>query len=252
MYDNEDSERLASYADVLAGELPGAWTSSYLPSEDKDDLAELSDRIWDLDLVAESLAEQPLQHAGVLSRSDGAQLVILDRHGERDGFLIAAVGPRALPDEAYRAVRDPNGIALTDDPFLGAEAVSGDLLARYDTALAQVRHNAIGGVQPSQPDRVVLTWQPDGSVATVPVGEAATAVLVANGFVQDQKTGIHRLSADDTTAQANALRNIGSQLDALGIGTGIQHQSGRTAPKATAPAARPPSSAPRPTASRTR
>lgn len=252
MHDYEDSERLASYADVLAGELPGAWTSSYHPPEDKDDLTELTDRIWDLDLVAESLAEQPLRHAAVLSRPDGAQLVILDRHDERDGFLIAAVGPRALPDEAYRAVRDPNGIALTDDPFLSAETVSGDLLARYDTALAQVRHNAIGGVQPSQADRVVLTWQQDGSVATAPVGETATAVLVANGFVQGQQTGIHHLSADDTRAQAHALREIGSQLDALGIGTGLQHQSGRTPPKATTPAARPPSAAPRPAASRAR
>ncbi|MFJ6438646.1 hypothetical protein [Streptomyces sp. NPDC091416] len=252
MHDYERSERLASYTDILAGELPGTWTSSYHPPEDKDYLAELSDRIWDLDLVAESLAEHPLDQAAVLSRPDGAQLVVLDRHDARDGFLVAAVGPRALPDEAYRAVRDPNGVALTDDPFLSAETVSGDLLARYDTALAQVRHNAIGGVQPSQPDRVVLTWQPDGSVATAPIGEAATTVLVANGFVQDQQTGIHRLSGDDTLAQANALRSVGPQLEALGIGTGLQHPSGRTAPKAIMPAAQPPSPAARPAASRTR
>ncbi|MDX3274178.1 hypothetical protein PV462_41445, partial [Streptomyces scabiei] len=159
MHDHDTSERLASYADVLAGELPDTWTSTHLPPDAKDDLAELADRIWDLDLVAASLAEHPLQQAAVLRRSDGAQLVLLDRHDERDGFLLAAVAPRALPDEAYRAVPEPNGIALADDPFLGAEQVAGDLLARYDSALAQVRHNALGGIQPSQPDRVVLTWQ---------------------------------------------------------------------------------------------
>lgn len=239
MPDYASSERLASYADILAGELPGAWTSTHLPPEDKDDLVELTDRIWDLNLVAESLAEIPLQRAAVLSRPDGAQLVVLDGRDDGDGFLIAAVAPRALPDEAYRAVREPNGIALTDDPFLSAETVGGDLLARYDTALAQVRHNAIGGTQPSQPERVVLTWQQDGSVATAPVGETAAAVLVANGFVQDPQTGIHRLSADDTTAQAHALREIGPQLDAHGIDTGLQHLSSRTAPAAT-PAAIPP------------
>ncbi|MGY4737754.1 hypothetical protein [Streptomyces sp. ATMOS53] len=234
MHDHDTSERLASYADVLAGELPDSWSSSHLPADAKDDLAELADRIWDLDLVAGSLAEHPLQQAAVLSRPDGAQLVVLNRHDERDGFLIAAVAPRALPDEAYRAVPEPNGIALADDPFLSAEQVAGDLLVRYDSALAQARHNALGGIQPSQPDRVVLTWQPDGSVATAPVDDRASAVLVANGFVQDPQSGIYRLNGDDTQTQARALREIGPQLDALGIGTALQHPAGRTAPTSTA------------------
>ncbi|MET8561306.1 hypothetical protein ABZV75_12205 [Streptomyces flaveolus] len=239
MHDHDISERLASYADVLAGELPDTWTSSHLPTDAKDDLAELADRIWDLDLVAASLAEHPLKQAAVLSRPDGAQLVVVDRHDERDGFLIAAVAPRALPDEAYRAVPEPNGIALADDPFLSAEQVAGDLLARYDSALAQVRHNALGGIQPSQPDRVVLTWQQDGSVAAAPADDRAGTVLVAHGFVQDPQSGIYRLSGDDTQAQARALRELGPQLDALGIGTALQHPAGRTVPTA-APASMPP------------
>ena len=234
MHDHDTSERLASYADVLAGELPDSWTSSHLPADAKDDLAELANRIWDLDLVAASLAEHPLQLAAVLSRQDGAQLVLLNRHDERDGFLIAAVAPHALPDEAFRGVPEPNGIALADDPFLSAEQVTGDLLARYDSALAQVRHNALGGIQPSQPDRVVLTWQPDGSVAAAPADDRASAVLMAHGFVQDPQSGIYRLGGDDTQAQARTLREIGPRLDALGIGTALQHPAGRTAPTAAA------------------
>ncbi len=104
MHHHDTSERLASYADVLAGELPATWTSSYLPPDAKDDLVDLAARIWDLDLVAASLAEHPLRQAAVLSRPDGAQLVVLERHDERDSFLVAAVAPRALPDEAYRGV----------------------------------------------------------------------------------------------------------------------------------------------------
>ncbi|WP_417194230.1 hypothetical protein [Streptomyces stelliscabiei] len=46
MHDHDTSERLASYADVLAGELPDSWSSSHLPADAKDDLAELADRIW--------------------------------------------------------------------------------------------------------------------------------------------------------------------------------------------------------------
>ncbi|MEV8351878.1 hypothetical protein ACFVTT_24440 [Streptomyces niveus] len=241
MDDHDTSEQLASYADLLAGELPGAWTSTCHPPGDKDDLAELTDRIWDLDLVAASLATHPLRQAAVLTRADGAQLAVLDRYDGHDGFLVAVLAPRALPDEAYRAVREPDGIAVTDDPFVSAEQVASDLLVRYDTALAQARHTA-GGVHPSQPDRVVMTWQPDGSVATAPVGDTAGAVLVANGFVQDEQSGIYRLSADDTAAQALAVREIGPQLDALGIGISLRHPATRTAP-GTAPATTPPSPA---------
>ncbi|MCA1223529.1 hypothetical protein [Streptomyces sp. 8L] len=236
------SERLASFADVLAGELPDTWTSTYLPPDAKDELAELGDRIWDLDLIAAFLAEHSLQQAAVLSRADGAQLVLVDRHDARDGFHIAAVAPRALPDEAYRGVPEPGGITLADDPFLAAERVAEDLLARYDSALAQVRRNALDGLQPSQPDRVVLTWQPDGSVATAPADERAGAVLVAGGFVQDPHSGIYRLDGADTQAQARALRAIGPQLDTLGIATALQHPAGRSAPTA-APASGPPSPA---------
>ncbi|MCX5395641.1 hypothetical protein [Streptomyces sp. NBC_00102] len=246
------TERLASYADVLAGELPGNWTSTHLLADGKDGLAEITDRVWDLDLVADSLAEHPPRHAAVLSRPDGAQLVVLDRHDERDGFLIAAIGPRALPDEAYRAVPEPSGIALVDDPFLSAEQVADDLLIRYDSALAQVRHNALGGVQPSQPDRVVLTWQPDGSVATAPADGRAGEVLTAHGFVQDPQSGIYRLSGDDTQAQGRALREIGPRLGALGISTALQHPAGRTAPTAMPAAAPPVPAAPRTPTTRSR
>ncbi|MER6566964.1 hypothetical protein ABT288_12395 [Streptomyces sp. NPDC001093] len=252
MHNHEDSERLASFADILAGELPGAWSSTHHPANDQDSVAELADRIWDLDLVAESLAEHPLRQAAVLSRPDGAQLLILDRHDERNGFLIAAVAPRSLPDEAYRGVPEPNGIAVTDDPFLAAEQVSSDLLARYETALARVRHNALDNIVPSQPDRVVLTWQLDGSLAAAPVGETAAKVLVANGFVKDEQTGVYRLASDDSYEQARAVRTTGQQLRAHGIGTGLQHPSGRIAPTATAPVAPPVPGASRASATRTR
>ncbi|MFF5090363.1 hypothetical protein [Streptomyces niveus] len=239
---HDTSEHLASYADLLASGLPGTWTSSCHSPEDKDDLAELTDRIWDLDLVAESLATHPLRQAAVLTRTDSAQLAVLDRHDGQSGFLIAALAPSGLPDQAYGNVREPDGIAVTDDPFVSAEQVASDLLVRYDTALAHARHNGVGGVHPSQPDRVVMTWQPDGSVATAPVGDTAGAVLVANGFVQDQQSGTYRLNGDDTAAQARVLREIGPLLNELGIGISLRHPAARTAP-GTAPAATPPSPA---------
>ncbi|CAL9583397.1 hypothetical protein SUDANB106_05092 [Streptomyces sp. enrichment culture] len=249
MHDHENSEHLASFADVLAGELPGTWASVHHPAEDKDDLADLADRVWDLDLVAEALAEYPLRHAAVLTRQDGAQLAVLDRLG-RNGFLVAAIAPSDLPAEAFRGIREPDGIAVSDDPFHSAELVASDLLARFDAALAQVRCTA-AGIRPSQPDRIVLTWQPDGSLAAAPVSEEAADVLIANGFVREE-SGSYRLSGDDTTAQARAVRAVGPQLDARGIAVALQHPSGRIAPTAVPPTPGPAPAAPRASTTRIR
>ncbi|MFJ7997483.1 hypothetical protein ACIQ7D_10105 [Streptomyces sp. NPDC096310] len=248
MHDYEVSGRLASFADVLAGELlktwnsaPGAWTSTHHTSAHKDDLAALTERIWDMNLVAERLAQRPLRQAAVLTRQDGAQLVVLDRNDALGGFLIAALAPRDLPDKAYRGVREPDGIAVSDDPFLSAALVTDDLLGRFEIALAEVRHNATHPSFTSAPTRashaetVILTWQPDGSLATARVSDSAASVLVAHGFVDDEQTGGYRLSGDDTAVQARAVRDSGRQLEALGITTTLQHPTAR--PAATAPAA---------------
>ncbi|MFI8307717.1 hypothetical protein ACIF80_30730 [Streptomyces sp. NPDC085927] len=243
MHDYHKPGRLASFADLLAGELPGAWGSIYHPPDHTNDLAELSDRVWDMDLVAESLTTHPLKHGAVLTREDGAQLIVLDRHDERDGFLIAAVAPRNIPAEAFRGLREPDGIALNDDPFLSAGSVARDLLARYDASLAQVRNNAAdtqeatAEVRPSQPDRVVLAWQADGSLAAAGVTASAADVLLANGFIHDEQSGIYRLSSNDSAALACAVHQTAIQLDARGITAAVQHQADRSTPTATAPAA---------------
>ncbi|MEU3553367.1 hypothetical protein [Streptomyces fragilis] len=247
-----DPGRLASFADVLADELPGSWRTSYRSPADPRKLADTLDRTWDLDLVAESLATHPPGHLAVLTRDDGVQLLLLDRHDGRDGFLAAALAPEGLPAEAFRGIREPNGIALGDDPFLSAEVIASDLLARYESALAQVRVNAAaltdapdaGQIHPSQPDRVVLTWQTDGDLAASPATEQAAEVLLANGFTRDERTGVYRLSGEDTAVQARAVRRVGSELAARGISTALRHSAAPPALTVTA------ASSPRPVRTR--
>jgi hypothetical protein len=94
----------------------------------------------------------------------------------------------------------------------------------------------------------VLTWQEDGSLAAAPVGQAAAAVLAANGFIHDRQAGVYRLSADDTTAQARAVRETGRQLRAHGIDAALQHPSGKIPTTSTPPVP----VAPRAPAARTR
>ncbi|MFE4054946.1 hypothetical protein ACFXP3_01330 [Streptomyces sp. NPDC059096] len=251
MHDYEVSGRLASFADVLAGELHKTWISTHHTTAHKDDLAALTERIWDMDQIAAALAQHPLRQAAVLTRQDGAQLIVLDRNDDDlGGFLIAALAPRDLPDEAYRGVREPDGIDVGDDPFLSAALVTDDLLVRYEAALAQVRHNAThpsptpGTARASHSEAVVLAWQPDGALATARVSDTTADVLVANGFVHDERTGGYRLSGDDSAAQARSVRAAGEQLDAKGITVTLQHRTARSAPGVTAAKAAPLPSAP--------
>lgn len=243
--DGADPGRLASFADVLAGELPGAWTRTYHPPEAKDGLAELADSVWDMNLVAESLAAGPLRQAAVLTRADGARLAVINRNDKQDGFLVAAIAPANLPPEAFRGIREPDGIALSDDPFQAAETIAVDLLARYDAALAQVRHNAAAlsgepdAVNPSQADRVVLTWQGDGSLAATPADSTAVTILLAHGFVPDERADVLRLNGDDTAVQARAVHSTGSELARHGITTALQYPSARPAVTPAAPAGPP-------------
>ncbi|MFF4767441.1 hypothetical protein ACFY1V_13090 [Streptomyces sp. NPDC001255] len=243
-----DTERLSSYADVLAGELRGFWSSSHVPPSATDVLASLTDRVWDLDLVAASLAEHPLRHAAVLTRADdGAQLVLLDRHDADRGVLAAALALPDLPVEAYAGVSEPNGVVLDgEDPFSGATLIDRDLLPRYDRALSRVRDNARdqGLIQ----DMILtMVWEADGSLRAETTSDAAAQVLLASGFTKaENASGVYQLNGDDTAVQARAVRNAGRQLAQLGIDTNLSGY--RSSPPPVASPA--PSSAARPSHTR--
>lgn len=143
MHDPTPDTGLGSFVAVLAGELPGAWTSTYHPDHGgTNDHDALTDHVWDMNDVADTLAKYTVDHYAVLTRDDGSRLFVADPLGHGEGYLIAAMAPTDAPDEAFRGVREPDGIAVDADPFSAAEDIHYDLLPRYDKALAQVRANA--------------------------------------------------------------------------------------------------------------
>ncbi|MEU2082341.1 hypothetical protein ABZ569_10705 [Streptomyces albus] len=233
-----DHDHLASFADILAGELPGAWSTTHLSAEDRAELAALTDRVWDPDLFAETVSLYTVDHGACLTRTDdGVRLIVVDHYAEQEGFIVATIAPEEVPAEAFRGVREPDSVHVPDDPFLAARAVTTRLLPRYERALAQVRSNA-AQLSRSQPDRVVLTWKPDGSLTTTATTSRVADLLAAHGFAHDEKSGTYRLSGEDTAAQAKSIREVGAQLARLGVGVVLQHPaSSRTPPPATVPAA---------------
>ncbi|WP_406463329.1 hypothetical protein OH768_47725 [Streptomyces sp. NBC_01622] len=232
MHDSAPDTALGSFAAVLAGELPGAWTSTYHPNRGSTtDHDSLTDRVWDMNDVADALARRTVDHYAVLTRDDGTRLFIADRPGPGEGYLIAAMAPADAPAEAFRGVREPDGIAVAADPFSAAEDIHYDLLPLYDKALAQVRTNAvrIAASSAAEPEHVVMTWSGGTLVVERPDREDITGVLTEHGFALDTERDAFVLSGDDSARQAASVRAAGHRLSELGVGVVLRHPPARPA-----------------------
>ncbi|MFE7889297.1 hypothetical protein [Streptomyces sp. NPDC057412] len=232
MHDSTPDTGLGSFAAVLAGELPGAWTSTYHPDRGgNNDHDALTDHVWDMNDVADALAKYTVDHCAVLTRDDGTRLFVADPLGHGEGYLIAAMAPADAPAEAFRGVREPDGIVVDADPFSAAEDIHYGLLPRYDKALAQVRSNAarLAAPQPAEPERLVMTWSGEAIVVDKPDRADVTKALTENGFVFAPDRNVFVLSGDDTAHQAASVRAAGERLSELGIDTVLHHPQTRPA-----------------------
>ncbi|MFF4361542.1 hypothetical protein [Streptomyces sp. NPDC001604] len=232
MHDPTPDTSLGSFAAVLAGELPGAWTSTYHPDRGaNNDHSALTDAVWDMNEVADALAKHTVDHCAVLQRHDGTRLFVADRPGHGEGYLIAPMAPSDAPAEAFRGVREPDGIAVDADPFSAAEDITFGLLPRYDVAVHQVRSNAarLAAPQPAEPEHVVMTWAGEAIVVDKPVRADVTKALTENGFVFAPDRNVFVLSGDDTAHQAASVRAAGERLSELGIDTVLRHPPTRPA-----------------------
>ncbi|MGW0995335.1 hypothetical protein ACWD5V_18920 [Streptomyces sp. NPDC002523] len=241
---------LGSFAAVLAGELPGAWTSTYHPDRGGLNVHHvLTDAVWDTNEVAEALAKRNVDHCAVLQRHDGTRLFVAEPLSHAEGYLIAALAPDDVPAEAFRGVREPDGIAVDADPFSAAENITFDLLPRYYVAAHQVFRNAEQLTWASSaPERLVMTWSDGSLVVDEPDRADVTQVLTDHGFVLDTARSVLVLSDDDTARQAASVRATGERLSALGIDTVLRHPQTRPALDTT-PAA-PPATSSAPSARR--
>ncbi|WP_282698155.1 hypothetical protein [Streptomyces sp. CC208A] len=238
MHDTDPSD-LESFAVILAGELPGRWTSQYHPDHGGTDYDHLASAVWDMDQTAHTIATHGVAHCAILTRTDeNTRLLVIDHLGQPEGFLVAALAPDDLPEAAYTGVREPDGLSLPADPFHAAEALVLHLLPRYADALAHVRRNATALASPL-PERIDLTWSDDDLTTPVPDSAPLAKLLTEHGFVHDNGQDLLVLPGDDTAAQAQAVRAVGARLAEIRVGIGMRH------PAPPAPAA------PRPLPART-
>lgn len=248
MHADRDPDELYSFAAILTQHLPGTWTQELRQHTGHDDRQELIADVWDMNRVAHALAQHPPTHDVILTRHDGLRLFLIDHPRYDDEFLVAAMAPADTPAEAFRGVREPDGIAIDADPEQAADAITAILLPRYEAALAQVQDNAARLSHPSQPETLVMTWTESGDLAASTERTDVAGILTAHGFLHDgQQTYV--ASGDDTAHQAQNVRAAGSALGALNIGVTLRHGPLRGTPTTTPlPAPRPSS----PTTARSR
>ncbi|MFK4222237.1 hypothetical protein [Streptomyces sp. NPDC019890] len=192
-----------------------------------------------MNMLSSAIAEVVLEHDAVLTRDDGARLYVISRPHHGDEYLVGALAPPGFDPEAFRGVREPDGIAVPDDPFRASDHVMVDLLPRYDKAVAQVQHNADHPAPPPPtlapaPERVVMTWFGEGLLAAKTESQEAAKALHDNGFAWDPQELAFVLSGDDTAHQARCVRKAGAQLAQHGIGVIMRHPPARPALETTA------------------
>ncbi|MFI1060527.1 hypothetical protein ACH4TC_01375 [Streptomyces spororaveus] len=236
---DHDPDELDSFAAILTQLLPGAWTREFRQHTAHDDQHFLTSDVWDMNQVAEALASRTLKHDVILTRDDGLRLFLMDHPRHDEEFLVASMAPADTHAEAFRGVREPDGIAIPADPEQATEAITTGLLPRYESALAQVQDNAARITRPSaKPDTLVLTWTETGDLSTTTEEPDVAEILARNGFVHEPDGKAYTLSGDDTAEQARSVRTAGAQLTALGVSLALRHAPQR-APLGTAPVAAP-------------
>ncbi|WP_172381133.1 hypothetical protein [Streptomyces sp. MNP-20] len=230
---------LASFAIALAEELPGTWASEHHAHHQYADQFARAEHVWDMNLVAHAIAEHALGQDAILTRDDGTRLYVVARPRRGEEFLVGAIAPGGIPAEAFRTVREPDGIAVPDNPVQAAADITVDLLPRYDKALAQVHDNAARLAATPSPELVVITLAGRDFHVTKPERADAVQVLLANGCVFDTDQDAFVLPGGDTAAQSAAIQNAAAQLSRLGVGLSLQPLRS-TAALGTAPVAAPP------------
>ncbi|MEV0636286.1 hypothetical protein AB0I77_15195 [Streptomyces sp. NPDC050619] len=133
---------LSAFADALAERLPGTWTSEYHRHAAYRNQFPTVERPWDTGHVDYIVSQYVLGHDAVLNGPHGQQLYVTDRPLHRHQFVVAPLEPTGFQPHQISPVREPNGIAVPNDPVRAGAAVARRLLPRYQQALAAVRDNA--------------------------------------------------------------------------------------------------------------
>ncbi|PIB11939.1 MULTISPECIES: hypothetical protein [Streptomyces] len=238
---------LSAFAAALADRLPGAWTSEYHRHPTYEDQFPTIERLWDAGHVHYIVSQYVLGHDAILHGPGGEQLYVTDRPLYRHQFVVAALEPEGFKPHQMSPVREPDGIAVPNDPVRAAAAVTRRLLPRYRAALGEVRDKAL--LQPEPPHRqpapevaqtLTLVWYPDGVVGAPydSVPEEARMTLFGCNFQYRPNEFAFVLPAAYSAKERALLVQLAAQrLTLQGIGVNFRRAAPLPPPTAASAAA---------------
>ncbi|WP_327731469.1 hypothetical protein OG250_43310 [Streptomyces sp. NBC_00487] len=239
---------LSAFASALAERLPGTWTSEYHRHTAYENQFPTVEGLWDAGHVDYIVSQYVLGHDAVLHGPHGQQLYVTDRPLYRHQFVVAPLEPEAFKTHQISPVREPDGIAVPNDPVRAAAAVIRRLLPRYQVALDAARHNAL--VQPEPPHRqpapevaqtLTLVWYPDGVVGAPydSVPEEARMTLFGCNFQYSPHESAFVLPASYSSKErALLVQLVALRLTLQGIGVNFRRAAPLPSPPASAAASK--------------
>jgi hypothetical protein len=134
---------LGDIAATIAHQLPGPWTPTvevYCHPVWQEDLVPW---LWDSGELIQAVQAGQVTHAAKLTNQDaGFDLLLVERPGHPDGYVVGAFAPEGF-DDNYEDPHAPVGIVLPQDPYRAAAEIADRFLPSYQQALHARRTAAV-------------------------------------------------------------------------------------------------------------
>ncbi|PKT72317.1 hypothetical protein CW362_14595 [Streptomyces populi] len=131
----------------IAARLPGSWTAELQIFSHPLWQEDLWPMLWEADEIYRALEDHRVPFASVLKNSADTELLLIERPGHRNGYLLGALTDREQEDPRTDPTT-PHSIVLSADPDLAAHAIAHTFLPSYRRALHnQNLNNVLRGLE---------------------------------------------------------------------------------------------------------
>ncbi|MEU3599299.1 hypothetical protein ABZ714_11285 [Streptomyces sp. NPDC006798] len=133
---------IGDVADSIARHLPGTWTWTVEIYSHPIWQEDLVPWLWDSGPLASAVRTERVPYAVQFDNGDGVHLLLAERPGHADGYLLGALAPEPFDDNDTEP-NAPLGIVLPQAPDAAARAITDQFLPGYHQAVQRRRIDAV-------------------------------------------------------------------------------------------------------------
>ncbi|MGK4906434.1 hypothetical protein [Streptomyces albus] len=125
-------------AQDIASRLPGHWTAAVEIYRRPIWQHDLLPALWDSGELLRTIRAQQVPYAATLTDASGTELLLVERPGYLDNYLVGALKPRTVQEDVNESGK-LRSIVLPSAPDAAAHALAGQFLPAYQRALNALR-----------------------------------------------------------------------------------------------------------------